>query len=1004
MNELAKDFDTKILRELVERFGNNIEAYHSSRYDEQNTRNDFINKFFKFLGWDIYNDLGLPEDFRDVILEDKVYIEGHSKAPDYAFKYGKQRYFFVEAKKPSVNIKEGGEQAFQLRRYAHTAGLALSILTNFSEFAVYDTRIKPQLSDKPGTARIFYCTFDEYEKNWEFIASLFSKKAVMNDSLKKFSVENKALKGTQPLDKGILEMIEKWRSLLAENIALKNDIDKISNLNEAVQKIIDRIIFLRIAEDRNTEISYYLKTLSENKDIYSILIKYFHSSNKKYNSGLFAEVAWIDELAIDDKVLKGIILDLYYPNPYEFAVLPIEILGQIYEQFLGKTITFKRKTKFGHSIEVEVKPEVRKAGGVYYTPQYIVDYIVQNTIGKKIEKKAPNQIENLTILDPACGSGSFLVGTFKYLLSFHLDYYTNKSRIIKAQKEGRIYLAKEKTYRLSIREKRKILLNNIYGVDIDPQAVEVTKLSLLLTLMEGEIVEAKSELFFKKSNEALLPDLKNNIKCGNSLIGTDFYKNKEMEFFPEEEMEKINCFDWEEEFPEIFKGKKEKYDKEYFSKHLKKGVESAKKAVEYSKDAYQYTNTAYEYAKKFDLVKESEVMYNANYGGFDVVIGNPPYLNLTKNSIDENILEYYNYKFQSIHGGSSKNLFQLFIEKILQFKPKAFSFIVPEALLTTSSNQLIRNLMLINNSLISLAIFDHFVFVDATIGTTVFVLNDKISTKNVTVHKFTSINSKKTISEIKELSKEDLINNWDVSSENKDYDLLNKISEKKVLMKSIVNMFKGMVVENRKEHLRNEKAKDELPFLLGNSIIDKYYYEYKYFTNYNKLKIIGGTSALYKHQHIPRILIRRTGNKLCAVLSNQIELIESTLYILISSKIDLKYLIGILNSKLLSFYLNKKLITNKQGFPQILMWQLDKLPIRTIDFSNKTEKAQHTRMVSLVEQMLEAQKTAHSDKNIAENDKKIINQRIKILDKQIDTLVYELYGLTEEEIKIVEGE
>src|SRR5262249_35035377 len=150
----------------------------------------------------------------------------------------------------------------------------------------------------------------------------------------------------------------------------------------------------------------------------------------RYNSGLFHFQAEKDRaeapdtitplLNIDDKVLKDILKRLYYPDsPYEFSVFPLEILGQVYEQFLGKVI----RLTVGHQAKVEDKPEVKKAGGVYYTPAYIVDYIVQQTVGVLCKDKTPKQIEKLRILDPACGSGSFLIGAYTWLLDFHRDWY-----------------------------------------------------------------------------------------------------------------------------------------------------------------------------------------------------------------------------------------------------------------------------------------------------------------------------------------------------------------------------------------------------------------------------------------------------------------------------------------------------------------------------------------------------------------------------------------------------
>ena len=225
-------------------------------------------------------------------------------------------------------------------------------------------------------------------------------------------------------------------------------------------------------------------------------------------------------LKIDDGIFKTIIKELYYPNsPYEFSVLSPEILGNVYEQFLGKVI---RLTK-GHQAKIEEKPEVKKAGGIYYTPQFIVDYIVKNTVGELCKGKTPKKVSKLRILDPACGSGSFLLGAYTYLLKWHRDYYSKAKD--KKRLKDMIYQGKGGEWILTVKEKKRILLNNIYGVDIDFQAVNVTKLSLLLKVLEGEskdVIEAQQKLY----RERALPDLGDNIKCGNSLIGSDIYDTR----------------------------------------------------------------------------------------------------------------------------------------------------------------------------------------------------------------------------------------------------------------------------------------------------------------------------------------------------------------------------------------------------------------------------------------------------------------------------------------------
>ncbi len=266
------------LSRLVSQFKEHYEEYKSSSYDESNTRTDFIDKFFECLDWDVRNDAGYAENYREVVREDSVIIQGKPKAPDYSFRIGGLRKFFVEAKKPSNDIKMNIGAAYQLRRYAYTAKLPLSILTDFEEFAVYDTRIKPKATDKASVARVFYCKFDEYEKHWEFINATFSKQAILKGSFDKYVKDNKRKKGTSEVDKEFLKQIDRWRNDLARNIALRNSALSIYDLNFAVQKIIDRIIFLRIAEDKGMEDYGTLRKLSSNKDktyhIYKELIKY----------------------------------------------------------------------------------------------------------------------------------------------------------------------------------------------------------------------------------------------------------------------------------------------------------------------------------------------------------------------------------------------------------------------------------------------------------------------------------------------------------------------------------------------------------------------------------------------------------------------------------------------------------------------------------------------------------------------------------------------------------
>ncbi len=356
--------------ELVERFDYNLSSYRSGKYNETQVRREFIDPLFKVLGWDIDNEQGYAEAYKDVIHEDAIKIGGQTKAPDYSFRIGGTRKFFLEAKKPSVNIKDDLPPAFQVRRYAWSAKLPLSILTDFEELAVYDCRIQPNQTDKASTARVQYMTFRDYAERWDELAGVFSREAILKGSFDKYASDTKSKRGTAEVDDAFLQEIESWRELLAKNIALRNPTLTQRELNTAVQKTIDRIIFLRICEDRGIEPYNTLGDLEKGANVYNRLGYLFQRADDRYNSGLFhfkQEKNRAEEpdsftlgLTIDDKPLKEILKGLYYPNsPYEFSVLPADILGQVYEQFLGKVIVLDDK----HKATIEEKPEVKKAGG-----------------------------------------------------------------------------------------------------------------------------------------------------------------------------------------------------------------------------------------------------------------------------------------------------------------------------------------------------------------------------------------------------------------------------------------------------------------------------------------------------------------------------------------------------------------------------------------------------------------------------------------------------------------
>ncbi len=700
----------KEITDLVVRFDRHRDAYRSGQYNETQLRREFLDPFFQALGWDMDNEQGYAEAYKDVIHEDQIRVGGATKAPDYCFRIGGTRKFFLEAKKPAVDVKNEISPAYQLRRYAWSAKLPLSVLSDFEEFAVYDCRVKPHQDDPAATARIFYGTFRDYAEKWDWIAERFSRDAVLKGAFDQYAESTKAKRGTAEVDAAFLETIEGWRLELARNLALRNPRLTQRELNFAVQRIIDRLIFLRICEDRGIEDYGRLRALVNGDRIYPRLGQLFEAADARYNSGLFhfqpepdrheAPDEFTLALDLDDKLLRDILRGLYYPDsPYEFSVLSADILGQVYEQFLGKVI---RPTE-GHRAVVDDKPEVKKAGGVYYTPTYIVDYIVRQTVGKLVDEitgkemggmggssmppKARaatgilNRVSQLRILDPACGSGSFLIGAYQYLLDWHLQFYlaSDPARWAKGGKPA-IYQTSG-GWKLTIAERKRILLNNIFGVDIDPQAVEVTKLSLLLKVLEGETGQTLQTIF-RLFHERALPDLGDNIKCGNSLIGPDFYQQAELPLLTEDERYRINVFDWPAEFPRIFRQKSATGElRETPAVPLDYTTPGVPLHGRYARGKPKVEKTALPPAP---IEPEWE-------GGFDAVIGNPPYVRIQ--GFPANQIKYLTTHYRSATGNC--DLYVSFVERGFSLVRTSgmVGIIVPNKFFRTDYGQGLRGLL-----------------------------------------------------------------------------------------------------------------------------------------------------------------------------------------------------------------------------------------------------------------------------------------------------------------------
>lgn len=524
---------------LVESFKKDYKTFKDPKYNETQLRNDFVDALLMSFGWDVDNDAGRNQFLRNVIQEESIDVEDEKakKNPDYTLRVQGLRKLFVEAKKPYVNITKSAKAAFQTRRYGWNANLGISILTNFEHLIIYDCRHKPSNNEDERVARIQVFEFTDYTKSFDELYRLISFETASTGLLDDlFSVYERI---GETFDDYFLAQIESWRERLAKSAVQRNEQLGSEDINFLIQRLLNRIVFLRICEDRTIEKYETLKSIQN----YAELKALFQQSDKKYNSGLFDFIE--DNLSLnielDSEVLISIFNELYYPfSPYDFSVVDPTILSQIYEKFLGSHVVIDE----GRQLSIVSEPEVVASNGVVPTPKIIVEKIVKETISPLVQGKTSSQVANLKIADICCGSGTFLISVYDFLLRTTIERLIDEG----ISDKELIYELPDNAFALTLKAKRIVIEQSIFGVDINPYATEVTEFSLLLKLLEGES-GASIDHFIGQYSTKVLPSLQNNIKCGNSLVDEKFY-----EFMPEalEDdylMFKVKPFEWKTEFP-----------------------------------------------------------------------------------------------------------------------------------------------------------------------------------------------------------------------------------------------------------------------------------------------------------------------------------------------------------------------------------------------------------------------------------------------------------------------
>lgn len=919
------------IKVLVEKYEAEKTASKISKYSEEETKRGFIEPLFEALGWDFSNK-------REVTLEEQI----SGDRVDYGFYLNGRIKFYLEAKSLKADLHRD-DYAKQSIRYSWNKGVTWAVLTDFESVIVFNA-LSPEKS--LAGKRYFEIPYNEYLDRFDQLW-LLSKEAFVTDNIDKAAEDQgKKLQKVFVTEK-LAEDLNYCRKELTEAFLTWNRDKGVQEhiIDEGVQKLLDRLIFIRVAEDRKIEPPTLIPLVHQWKSSgqtgqsspYNAMIEKFRELDKIYDSNLFSPhpfEKWEEFSGATEKVINRLYGDKDYFE-YDFSAIPADVLGAVYENYLGYKLEQTKKKLFDQDLDLAKDKRKRKEQGIYYTPRFIVDYIVQNALGPILDKcKSVNDLQKVKVLDPACGSGSFLVAAMNFIIKKYEEFEVKPDGFLKVQ----------------------ILQNNIYGVDLDEQAVEIARLNLLLNTFDAQ---------------TKLPGLENNIKNGNSLIsGTD----EELEKFFGKNYRDKKPFNWQEEFPEVFK-----------------------------------------------------------QGGFDCVIGNPPYVRPEK--VEENERNYFitSGHFDKFFGRF--DIYILFIEKVLKMlnKNSYLSLIIPSSFFNQNYAKILRGWLLSDFEIENIEdLSDVRVFDNATVQSAIIVIKNSKpngcheidigrpqSVENIVLGAEKSVCLQSSFLKMPQcMIRTDL----SVGSGS----IIEKIKSRAIFLGDIVYVAIGIVPHDSK----TGASKDRLISSEKSTASQKIYVEGKdigrYKIAWRKIFLDYQPNMMHRPK-FPELLendklfVRNISTKegLLAFLDRERFYANDTVSICVpwhllknvkergvvgtevqinnSGKYNLSYLLALINSKLLNFYFKKILSSNLHVYPEAIR----NLPIHSINFKDIQEKELHTVLSELAEKMLDLQRQFHTIEENS-NEWQKIKDEITKTDKKIDEEVYKLYGLTEEEIKVVE--
>jgi len=899
--------------ELVAKFNQYDRDGKIERMNEENTKSIFIDPLFEALGWNL-------RDLDEVSKENQV-LRGRA---DYAFKVSGVVRFYAEAKAASASLEE--KDKWQAINYSYMKSVPWAVLTNFRELWVFNSDWQTKMSED---SRFMNFSAYDYCSNFDNLW-LLGKEMVSHGEIERKAEEYGKKQRREPVSKALYQDLMRWRSLLSKEVSKRDVRNKLSKeqIDEGVQRFLNRLIFMRTCEDRKIENERLREMLRVwQSDGRRKLVSYLHDLtgefNDIYDSDIFAP-HMAGEFGIDNEILSKIISELYQTPEgahYDFDAIDADVLGNVYEQYLA---TMMRSG--GSLVEKEGK---RKEMGIYYTPTYIVDYIVKNTLGELISKaKSAEDLMKITVLDPACGSGSFLIRAYELLNEAY------------AAKNGGDY----QTISGEVSQNAYFVLNkNLHGVDLDAKAIEIAELNLLLRAAR---------------TRGLLPLLSGNIKRGNSLIsGT------------KEELQEYFGSRWEEKHPFNWK------------------------------------------------IEFKEVMDN---GGFDVVVGNPPW----GANIDD-ILDYLkkNYPKSTTH---HKDIYKCFIEKGVSLLKEGgyLGFIVPSSCLFQPRYADIR-LFLKNYSIIKIINLGDGVFGDeVTAPCCVIIIQKQTATLGHVVNTLELSDSNANNIKSERLSKAQYVkikqSVYDKTIDNNFVTSFREINTNEKMFGDLVDcrdaginyqrinvgmqskgnsdLSERLLYDGHKQNSRNDreylKGEDIARYVISYSTGRFVRTNYKDFIKANEVVRLDEKT----YETVPKILWRQTADRPIATLDFHGAWFGRSIQagIPITKDQDIRYLVALLNSKYLSYLYVQSVRELGRVFPQVKLNKIKQLPIHLASSSDQQP------IISLVDRMLELNKRLVEMGDMQTTERQRVEEEIRQTDARIDELVYELYGITGEERKIIE--